>query len=76
LLLGNDITSLGRVGTAAVGRQLIADSLPTFLQPDPESISRLAELHRAIRQLAAAALNTFSHVEVTRSLEEELKLAM
>jgi AraC-like DNA-binding protein len=61
--------------TAPVGRELIAGSLPTFLQPDPESISRLAELHRAIRQLAAASPNTFSRVEVTRSLEEELKLA-
>jgi len=58
-----------------VNRGLIAGSLASFVQPGRESMTRLAELHRAIRQLAAAAPSTFSYPEVIRSLEQELMQA-
>jgi AraC-like DNA-binding protein len=60
--------------TGPVDRGLTAGSLASFVQPNRESMARLAELHRAIRQLAVAA-NTFSHPEVIRSLEQELMQA-
>ena len=59
-----------------VGRELIAGSFPSFVRPEPKSMSRLAELHRAIRQLAAVAPNTFSQPEVVRCLEQELMHAI
>jgi AraC-like DNA-binding protein len=61
--------------TGPVDRGLIAGSLARFVQPGGESMTRLAELHRAIRQLAATAPNTFSHPEVIRSLKQELMQA-
>jgi AraC-like DNA-binding protein len=61
--------------TGRVDRGLAAGSLARFVQPSRQSMTRLAELHRAIRQLASAAPNTFSHPEVIRSLEQELMKA-
>src|SRR5215475_2388655 len=55
---------------------MIAGSFPSFVRPEPKSMSRLVELHRAIRQLAAVAPNTFSSPEIVRSLEQELMHAI
>ena len=61
--------------TGPVDRGLTAGSLASFVQPDRGSMTRLTELHRAIRQLAAAEPKTFSHPEGVRSLEQELMQA-